>query len=88
MSNAKGNFQLRLIKGSVENTKGIRYRIVNNKLALYLTKTKGYISPENVREWSRLGWYIESDDILRAKAMFREICDGQLLIDIKEAQKQ
>lgn len=88
MSNAKGNFQLRLIKGSVDNTKGIRYRIVNNKLALYLTKTKGYITPENLREWNGIGWHIESDDVLRAKAMLREICAGDLLIDVKEAQKQ
>lgn len=84
MSNAKGNFILRLVKGEPNKTKGIKYRIINDKLKLSLAKTKGYISPSDLNTWSKSGWHIETDDVTRAKTMLREISEGKLLIDVKD----
>lgn len=85
MSIEKGNFLLRLVK-QPNKTKRIKYRIVNGELTLSLAKTSGVITTNDLNEWSKNGWYIESDNVERANAMLCEISDGRSLISVQHVQ--
>lgn len=86
MEVARGNILIRLVKGTPEDTKRIKFRMVKGELALYLAKTKIFIDEKVLKEWNDKGWFIETDDVKRTSGMLRTISNGYLLIEVKEAE--